>query len=118
MSLIRPYLIVLFLAVLMLHTVVPVAAADPPFQNNGGAETEKDEAPGHPTGEQYVFWADAIPEGEFYGVYDPGATDGFNPHGQGIRLIVIFRGGKFEDGACRIYAAIHGLAATPACTTK
>ncbi len=51
MSLIRPYLIVLFLAVLMLHTVVPVAAADPPFQNNGGAETEKDEAPGHPTGE-------------------------------------------------------------------
>lgn len=124
MTFIRPCLVVLFLAVLMLQMVVPVSASTPTFDYKVGGvtQTEADkEGAGHPNGGNYVFWSDAIPEGEFYGVFDSGGdgtTDGLNPLGPGIRLIVIFRGGKYDGTTCWTQAHINGTGSTTHCAAE
>lgn len=100
MSVIRPYLVILLLAVLVLQTIGPASASPPPVRPGDVVTTQpdKDGEANHPT--EGTSWGEGTPSGGFYVISDENTPETLVPLGPGVRLIVIFRGGKLDGAFC------------------
>jgi hypothetical protein len=118
MSFIRPYLVILLLAVLMFHTIVPVSASSPPVRPGDVVTTQpdKDGGAGHPTEGQ--GWGEGTPSGGFYVISDENTPDTLIPLGPGVRLIVIFRGGTADGKPCLVFGRGQSLPPIIHCTME
>lgn len=119
MSVIRPYLVILLLAVLMLQTVGFVSASPPPVRPGDVITTQPDKDGGanHPTDGE-IFWSDGVLPGGSSLFNHENNPDTLIPGGPGTRLIVIFRGGKLDSDICRVFGGFKGVFPNPNCAAE